>query len=72
MNTIKILGSSGDKTFAYNPETQMEEATARFEQLKNSGYTLFGVDPETKDTTLVDTLFKEQVQVVAVPRISGG
>ena len=48
MNTIKILSISGDNAYQYDPETQMEEATAKFNELKSSGHTMFAVDPETK------------------------
>ena len=72
MNTIRILCSNGDNTYQYNPETQMEEATTKFNELKSSGYTMFAVNPETKETELVENLFQNCPQVIAVPQISGG
>jgi hypothetical protein len=72
MNTIRILSSNGDNTYQYNPETQLEEATAKFNELKCKGYTMFAVDLETKETELIENLFKNCPQVIAVPQISGG
>lgn len=72
MNTIRILCSKGDNTYQYNPETQMEEATAKFNELKSSGHVMFAVDPETKETELIENLFKNCPQIIAVPQIAGG
>ena len=72
MNTIRILCSKGDDTYQYNPETQLEEATTKFNELKSSGYTMFSVDPDTKETELIESLFKNCPQVIAVPQIAGG
>lgn len=72
MNTIRILCSKGDNRFEYDPETQMDEAVTKFNELKSKGHTMFAVDPDTKETTLVEELFKTHVQVVAVPQIAGG
>jgi hypothetical protein len=72
MNTIRILNKSGDSPYQYDPETELDVAREKFHQLQSNGFTLFGVDPETKETVQIDQLFKENVQVVAVPQISGG
>jgi hypothetical protein len=72
MNTIRIANKQGDTPYTYDPETQLEEAREQFDELKKQGYMLFGVDPETHETTQLDQLFKEHVQIVAIPQISGG
>jgi hypothetical protein len=73
-NTIRVLGTGGDTPFQYDPaiETEFQKAQTKFEELGKAGFTLFSVDPETKDTTLIDKLFQKHVQVIAVPQVSGG
>lgn len=74
MNIIKVVGASGDTPLQYNPEVAEDMALAvkKFDELKSKGYTLFNVNPETHETEIVDQLFKEHVEVVAIPQISGG
>jgi len=71
---IRIMGKSGDTAFEYDPQVDVEfkKAEEQFDQLKQSGHTMFSVDPETKETELVTQLFKTTPQVVAVPQIQGG
>ncbi len=74
MNTIRIMNKKGDDTLKFNPNNpvQVAEAEQKFNELKGQGYSMFSVDPETKETTLVKEFFKDLPQVVAVPQISGG
>lgn len=74
MNTIKVIGASGDTPMQYDPEVaeMMALAVQKFDELKSNGYTLFNVNPETHETEMIDQLFKEHVEVIAIPQISGG
>ena len=73
MITIRVLSGRGDNAFTYQ-DTQLEEAQTKFQELQNEGCTMFAVDPETKETTLVKELFKDcpVTEVIAVPQIAGG
>jgi hypothetical protein len=73
-HSIRVLGSAGDTPLEYNPEVDVEfkQATDKFHELQGRGFSMFAVDPETKETTLIQDLFKTTPQVVAIPQISGG
>lgn len=69
--TIRVLDHTGDTSFQYDSELALEEAATKFRELKGNGFTLFSVDPDTKETTLVEELFPAP-QFIAIPQISGG
>jgi hypothetical protein len=73
-HTIKVMTMKGDTPFSYDPEveTEFKAAQEHFNQLKGNGMTMFSVDPDTKETKLVDELFKTDVQVIGIPQIKGG
>ena len=73
-HTIRTMSSKGDDTLTYDPEVQTEfqQAVERFNEMKAKGMTMFSVDPETKETKLVNDLFKTDVQVIGIPQIQGG
>lgn len=68
MITIKVLSTQGDNIFQF---TEVAEAQPKVLELRAAGHTLFSIDPETKETTLVNELFPD-AQVIAIPQISGG
>lgn len=73
-HTIKNLSHKGDTAYEYDPEvdTEFKAAQEHFNALKAKGMTMMAVDPDTKETRLVDELFKTDVQVIGIPMIQGG
>jgi hypothetical protein len=73
-HTIKVMSMKGDTPYTYDPEveTEFKAAQAHFSELKGQGMTMFSVNPDTKETKLVDELFKTDVQVIGIPQIQGG
>jgi len=73
-HSIRVIGRTGDTPFEYDPQVDVEfkQATDKFHELHRNGFSMFAVDPETKETELIHDLFKTTPQVVAVPQISGG
>ncbi len=73
-NIMRVMGSMGDTTIEWDPELHSETMVAelQFNRYKEAGCTIFSVDPETKDTQLVDHFFAQTRQLVVVRPIAGG